>query len=186
MEKQILSKSRFHEVIALSETEIGKIVFSDQFSLVDVNTGVNLFPDAFKKDIDREIQLLKYANHINDLMVKYIRTEEVESKKMMVMERVYGLPLNHFDSIKRKSFFKEFEEKLLELHDHGFAHGDIEHPRIYTEERFDNIILTIQGFRLIDTGFSVLESDSPTKFFHTFKQDRRELRSFEKFFLELE
>ena len=120
MEKQILSKSRFHEVIALSETEIGKIVFSDQFSLVDVNTGVNLFPDAFKKDIDREIQLLKYANHTNDLMVKYIRTEEVESKKMMVMERVYGLPLNHFDSIKRKSFFKEFFS-ILKFFDCSFS-----------------------------------------------------------------
>ena len=47
MEKQILSKSRFHEVIALSDTEIGKIVFSDQFSFVEVNTGINLFPDAF-------------------------------------------------------------------------------------------------------------------------------------------
>ena len=76
MDKQILSKSRFHEVIALSETEIGKIVFSDQFSFVEVNTGINLFPDIFKKDIDKEIQLLSYANQINNLMVKFIRTQE--------------------------------------------------------------------------------------------------------------
>ena len=181
MDKQILSKSRFHEVIALSDTEIGKIVFSDQFSFVEVNTGINLFPDAFKKDIDKEIQLLSYANQINDLMVKFIRTQEYESNKMMVMERVYPLPLNHFESTKRKSLFKELEDKLFELHDHGFAHGDIEHPRIYTEDRFDNIILTIQGFRLIDTGFSVLESESPDKFFDTFRQDRMELRSFGKY-----
>jgi hypothetical protein len=49
MDKQILSKSRFHEVIALSETEIGKIVFSDQFSFVEVNTGINLFPDTIQE-----------------------------------------------------------------------------------------------------------------------------------------
>jgi hypothetical protein len=51
MDKQILSKSRFHEVIALSDTEIGKIVFSDQFSLVEVNTGINLFPDVLSRKI---------------------------------------------------------------------------------------------------------------------------------------
>jgi hypothetical protein len=100
--QQILESSANHIMVALSETELGKVILPSNLKFVFVNTGEVL--DFMNNDptIDKEIASLQYANSINDLMPKFIRkqtwySEDKKEHEMMVMERLEILPLNHFD-----------------------------------------------------------------------------------------
>jgi serine/threonine protein kinase len=185
MEFKILSETDFHKVIALSDTEVGKIVYSDAFTFINKATGEPAMQDVFKKNIDDEIERLKFANSINDLLVKFIRKESFEGQGMMVMERLYRLPYDHFTKKIRKEMVFEFLSKLKQLHSKRFFHGDIVCPLIPIEERYDNIVLTKTGLRLIDTGFSriVKSQEDLPEFVHGYTSDLAEFEEFTDYLL---
>ena len=75
-----------------------------------------------KPSIDKEITALKFANTINDLIPKFIKKqtwqdEDDKEYDMMVMERLYVLPIHHFDMETRTTMVETFENKMKELHD---------------------------------------------------------------------
>jgi len=72
-----LSSGANNTVIAISETEVGKIFSRDT-----------------RSDIGSEAQKMKFANAINDLVVKFVRLDEFnEETEILVMERVYPMDL---------------------------------------------------------------------------------------------
>ena len=149
---QILESSTNHIMVALSETEIGKVILPNNLKFVSVNTGEEL--DFMNNDptIDKEIVSLKYANSINDLMPKFIRkqnwySEDKKEHEMMVMERLEILPLNHFDLQTRTIMMESLAEKMKELHDKMYVHGDFMRPTNFFNRgdkawMFENIVQT--------------------------------------------
>ena len=107
----------------------------------------------------KESELMKSANSINNLVCKYIRTEYSDdySAEFLVMERLYPLQYRSLTLKEREDMFDTFLNQVKELHTNGFAHRDIKRPaHIASGERsWDNIVLTAEGLRLIDTGNSV-------------------------------
>jgi hypothetical protein len=71
-----LSAGSKNIVIALSETEVAKIYEGDT-----------------RSDIGSEAEKLKFANGINDLLVKFIKIDfdEQHNWEMLVMERLYPM-----------------------------------------------------------------------------------------------
>ncbi len=72
----VLEETAHSLIIALSDTEIGKIILPPKFTWVNSETGEpigNLFgePPTLKK----EIKSLKFANAINDLLPQFIRQQ---------------------------------------------------------------------------------------------------------------
>jgi hypothetical protein len=68
-------------VIALSETEAGK-----------------LFKENTRSDIGSEAEKMKFANSINDLVVKFLRLEVFgEDSEMLVMERLFPYDFRAFE-----------------------------------------------------------------------------------------
>jgi len=59
-------------------------------------------------------------------------------------------------------------DELAVLHRAGFVHRDLRRPSNLPGERFDNILLTPTGLRLIDVGTSVLRSQVGDPFFATY------------------
>jgi hypothetical protein len=86
-------------IVALSDTEIGKVILPNNVQFVDAKTGkpVDLFGDNMPT-LKSEMAALQYANSVNDLMPQFIKTQTWQSENgaeydMMVMERLYPLPL---------------------------------------------------------------------------------------------
>jgi len=187
MQYEMISETHSHRIIALSETEIGKLPPLHRLVFVNVATGKETPELNHKMDIDLEIKRLEYANSINDLMVRFIRKDKFENDTdMMVMERLYPIRFHSIRKKKRISVFEKFEAQLSELHSNGFIHGDIQHPvRGEPEFLFNNIILTNNGLRLIDTGFSIIKKDEPNKekYYHLMFQELREISNFKEYFL---
>jgi hypothetical protein len=171
-----LSAGANNTVIALSETEVGK-----------------LFTDDTRSDIGSEAEKMRYANAINTLVVRFIRLDvrtefelrEPESAPMLVMERLYPLDFRAFEREKRELWMEVFEDELRALHKAGFAHRDLKRPSAdIGGERYDNILLTAQGLRLIDVGISALRSSVGEKLFARFvEQELMELAEFREYFL---
>lgn len=112
----------------------------------------------------READLMKRANLINDLLCKFIKIEITSgySKELMIMERLFPLQYRAITVNERAQFFDKFLTELKELHANGFAHWDVKRPAHVcksADKLWDNIVLTPQGLRLIDTGNSVLSDD---------------------------
>lgn len=161
----VLEETAHSLIIALSDTEIGKIILPPKFTWVNSETGEpigNLFgePPTLKK----EIESLKFANAINNLLPQFIRqqtwqTEDGVDHDMMVMERLYPLPFNHFDVPTRTVMIDKLEQKLKELHDNNYVHGDLLRPTNYftrgdKDWMLKNVLQTENGLRLIDAGFA--------------------------------
>ena len=71
-----LSQGAHNVVIAISETEVGKLFYGDS-----------------RSDIGSEARKMKYANEVNDLVVKFVRldiNEELNSD-VLIMERLYPM-----------------------------------------------------------------------------------------------
>lgn len=100
-----------------------------------------------------EANLMRQANSINNLVVKLIRVDITSSysKELLVMERLFPLQYRAISVPEREKFFEVFLTQLKELHAAGWAHGDIKRP-VWCDSPWDNIILTKEGIRLIDTG----------------------------------
>lgn len=163
-----LSSGANNTVIAISETEAGK-----------------LFREDTRSDIGSEAEKMKFANRINDLVVKFIRLEEfAENSEMLVMERLYPFDFRAFEYERRESFLDVFEDELHQLHREGFVHRDLRRPSDMPGLTFDNIFLTQTGIRLIDVGISALQQQVGQKLFNRFvEQELLELEAFKAFFL---
>jgi len=163
-----LSSGANNTVIAISETEAGK-----------------LFREDTRSDIGSEAEKMKFANRINDLVVKFIRLEEfAENSEMLVMERLYPFDFRAFEYERRELFLDVFEDELHQLHREGFVHRDLRRPSDMPGLTFDNIFLTQTGIRLIDVGISALQQQVGQKLFTRFvEQELLELEVFKAFFL---
>jgi serine/threonine protein kinase len=163
-----LSSGDNNTVIAISETEAGK-----------------LFREDTRSDIGSEADKMKFANRINDLVVKFIRLEEfAENSEMLVMERLYPFDFRAFEYERRELFLDVFEDELHQLHREGFVHRDLRRPSDMPGLTFDNIFLTQTGIRLIDVGISALQQQVGQKLFNRFvEQELLELEAFKAFFL---
>ena len=163
-----LSSGANNTVIALSETEVGKI-----------------FTGSTRTDIGSEAEKMQFANNINSLVVRFIRLEEYnEEEELIVMERLYPLDYRSFEFEKRELILDVFEDELLQLHKAGFVHRDLRRPSDITGLTFDNIFLTQTGIRLIDVGISILKHQVGARLFERFvKQELSEFEIFREYFL---
>lgn len=165
-----LSSGENNVVIALSETECGK-----------------LFTQDTRSDIGSEAEKMKFANQVNDLVVKFKRLDRDEATQsdMLVMERLYPLDYRSYEVEKRELIFEVFEDELKQLHKAGFAHHDIKRPASERGEIYDNVFLTDKGIRLIDVGISVLRSQVGDKLYDRYMDEElKELEEFKKYFIE--
>jgi serine/threonine protein kinase len=163
-----LSTGDNNTVIALSESEAGKLFFE--------NT---------RSEIGSEAEKMKFANSVNDLVVKFVRLDLLpDDTEVLVMERLYPIDFRAFEFERRQLIFEVFEDELLQLHADGFVHRDIRRPSDMPGFSFDNIFLTDKGIRLIDVGISALKSQVGDKLFDKFvEQEINELMAFETFFI---
>jgi serine/threonine protein kinase len=162
-----LSSGANNTVIALSETEAGK-----------------LFTGDTRSDIGSEAQKMQWANSINGLVCRFIRLEEYQEHELLVMERLFPMDVRAYEYEKRELWLDVLEDELRELHHNGFVHRDLLRPSNMPGERFDNIFLTPQGFRLIDVGISALLTQVGERLFSRFvQQELEELEHFKLFVL---
>ena len=164
-----LSRGANNAVIALTETEVGK-----------------LFTGDTRSDIGSEAEKMRFANGVNSLVVKFLRLEANPDTgaDMLVMERVYPLDFRAYEVERRELWLSVFTDELTALHRAGFVHRDLRRPSNIGGERFDNILLTETGLRLIDVGISVLRYQVGDSFFANYVQlELAELSAFGEFLL---
>ncbi|MBK7872896.1 MAG: hypothetical protein IPJ74_20610 [Saprospiraceae bacterium] len=163
-----LSSGANNTVIALSDAEVGKLFFGDT-----------------RSDIGSEAEKMKFANTVNDLVVKFIRLDIFSDEgEMLVMERLYPLDYRAFEYEKRELLFDVFENELQQLHKAGFIHRDLRRPSDMPGMSFDNIFLTEKGIRLIDVGIAALKTQVGERLFERFvEQELQELEAFRNYFL---
>lgn len=164
-----LSTGANNVVIALSESEVGK-----------------LFTGDTRSDIGSEAEKMKFANKVNGLVVRFLRldiNEELDAD-MLVMERLYPLDYRAYEYERRLLWIDVFEDELEQLHDAGFVHRDLQRPSNMPGQAFDNVFLTEKGLRLIDVGISALKEQVGERLYQRFlEEERRELESFKEYFL---
>ena len=164
-----LSYGQNNPVIALSDIEVAKIFSGDT-----------------RSDIGSEAEKMHFANSINDLVVKFIRLDrdEMNNWDMLVMERIYPIDYRSYEIEKREMWMEVFEDELFHLHKNGFVHRDLKRPSNISGERFDNILLTPKGIRLIDVGISFLKKQVGERIFApAIEKEKDELEQFKSFFL---
>jgi serine/threonine protein kinase len=164
-----LSQGQNNTVIALSDTEVAK-----------------LFTGDTRSDIGSEAEKMQYANGINELVAKFIRLDRNETNgwDMLVMERIYPLDYRSYEVEIREMWLDVFENELNALHANGFVHRDLKRPSNIPGERFDNILLTSKGIRLIDVGISFIRKQVGEKIFEAaLEKEKEELEQFKSFFL---
>ena len=163
-----LSSGANNTVIALSETEAGKLFLGDT-----------------RSDIGSEAEKMKFANQVNGLVVRFIRLDELNSDaEMLVMERLFPMDFRAYEFEKRELWLDLFEDELEQLHRSGFVHRDLRRPSNMPGLSFDNIFLTATGLRLIDVGISALKHQVGERLFARFvAQEQEEVRLFREFFL---
>lgn len=155
-------------MVALSETEVGK-----------------LFTGDTRSDIGSEAEKMKFANAVNGLVVRFIRLDEFSpDAEMLVMERLFPLDYRALEYERREMMLEVMEDELRQLHQAGFVHRDLRRPSDMPGFFFDNIFLTQQGLRLIDVGVSALRSQVGDRLFQRFVENElQELEQFRTFFL---
>lgn len=145
-----LSYGANNPVIALNEKEVAKIFSQDT-----------------RSDIGSEAEKMKFANAVNDLVVKLVRIDYDEKNKsdILVMERIYPIDYRSFEVEKRELWLDVFKDEIKQLHQAGFVHRAIRRPSNITGDRFDNVLLTNTGLRLIDVGISAIRKNVGEKLF---------------------
>ncbi len=164
-----LSSGANNTVIALSQTEVAK-----------------LFTEDTRSDIGSEAEKMKFANGVNNLVVKFIRLDFNENldAEMLVMERIRPLDFRSFEVEIRALWIDVFEDELLQLHEAGFVHRDLRRPSGIGGLVFDNILLTESGLRLIDVGISALKTQIGKTIFDKYREtELTEMAQFREYFL---
>ncbi len=167
---RLLSSGTNNKVIALSETEVGKLFIADT-----------------RSEIGSEAEKMRFANVVNNLVVKFLRLDfdEPLNAEMLVMERIYPIDYRAYEIEKRELWCDVFEDELTQLHKAGFVHRDIKRPSGIGGEHFDNVLLTDKGLRLIDVGISALREQVNDKIFNKYvSTEKEEIKIFRKYFLE--
>lgn len=168
--KNLLSSGVNNRVIALSETEVAKI-----------------FEGETRTFKNSEAEKMRYANNINSLVCQFHRLDYDDENKwdMLIMERIHAIEFRSFEIGKREIFFETFEADLKELHQKGFVHRDLHRPSSDRfGEKYDNILLTTEGLRLIDVGISAIITEVTDAVFHNYvKAELKELEKFKQYFL---
>lgn len=190
----VIEQSTASLVLALSDTEVGKIQLPNRLVFVEVHTGkpLNLLDGG--PTIQKEMASLIQANSINDLMPKFIKLQPWQiddgtTHEMLVMERLYPLPIHHFERPVRLEMLEQFEEKMEALHENHFVHGDIQRPttvfnRGDQQWMFKNIVQTERGLRLLDAGFGTkLDKDNIKMFVSILIREREEVKAFRSYYL---
>ncbi len=164
-----LSSGENNTVIVLNENEVAK-----------------LFTDDTRSDLGSEAEKMKFANTINDLVVKFVRldyNDEIEAE-MLVMERIHPIDFRAYEVEIRELWFDVFLDEIKELHKAGFVHRDLKRPSDIQGLAFDNILLTNKGLRLIDVGISAIKSQVGDKLFEKqLEIERNEIELFKEYFL---
>lgn len=164
-----LSSGANNTVIVLSDTEVAK-----------------LFTGDTRSDMGSEAEKMKFANAVNDLVVKLLRldyNDDLEAE-MLVMERLKPMDFRAYEVEIRELWYAVFEDELFALHNAGFVHRDLKRPSDIGGLAFDNILLTEQGLRLIDTGISALRTQVNDKIFNKYIEvERQEMDLFKAYFL---
>lgn len=164
-----LSSGANNTVIVLSDSEVAK-----------------LFTGDTRSDIGSEAEKMKFANSVNDLIVKFIRldyNEELQAE-MLVMERLRPMDYRAYEVEIRELWLDVFEDELHALHQAGFVHRDLKRPSDIGGLAFDNILLTEQGLRLIDVGISALRSQVGDTIFKRYVElELQEMKIFRAYFL---
>ena len=162
-----LSTGANNTVIALSDTEVGKLFLGDT-----------------RSEIGAESQKMRVANAINELVVRFFRLDvnEILDADMLVMERLYPMDFRAYEQERRLLWLDLFEDQLSQLHRAGFVHRDLRRPSEMPGHRYDNIFLTNKGLRLIDVGISALRDQVGDRLFDRFVV--RELEELEMFRVE--
>lgn len=164
-----LSSGANNTVIVLSDSEVAK-----------------LFTGDTRSDIGSEAEKMKFANAVNDLIVKFVRldyNEELQAE-MLVMERLHPMDYRAYEMEIRELWLTVFENKLYALHQAGFVHRHLLHSCDRGGLAFDNILLTGQGLRLIDVGTSALRSQVGDVIFKKYVEiELREMKIFKTYFL---
>jgi len=163
-----LSSGANNTVIALSDTEVGKIFTGDT-----------------RSDIGSEALKLQFANKINGLLVRFLRLDELNDEaEMLVMERLFPMDFRAYEYERREIWLDVFEDELRQLHKNGFVHRDLRRPSDMPGLSFENIFRTSTGIRLIDVGISALREQVGERLFERFvQQEMTELEQFRLFFL---
>ena len=132
--------------------------FNNSVVAISDDLAGKLFPLGSSQALE-ELRLGQVANGYNRLLVEFV--EVVPSAcfnyDVLIMERVYPLQPRALSRQQKEEMLSLFIQQLKELHDNGFAHWDIKRPDCDKGTPWDNIILTMEGIRLIDTGLSVLD-----------------------------
>lgn len=166
---RLLSSGANNKVIVLSETEVAK-----------------LFTGDTRSDIGSEAEKMRFANQVNDLVVKFKRLEfnqELQAE-MLVMERIYPIDFRAYEIERRELWLEVFLDDMYQLHNAGFVHRDIKRPSNLTGLAFDNILLTESGLRLIDVGISAIKEKVGDTIFQKYLEiEYAELKEFEEYFL---
>ena len=164
-----LSAGANNTVIVLSETEVGKLFVGDT-----------------RSEIGSEAEKMRFANGINELVVRFIRLdfqEELQAE-MLVMERLHPLDYRSNEVEIRELWLDVFEDELQKLHRAGFVHRHLKRPSNIGGLAFDNILLTPAGLRLIDVGISALQSQVGDKIFGKYVEiETKEIAEFREYFL---
>lgn len=164
-----LSAGANNTVIVLNDEEVAK-----------------LFSGDTRSDLGSESEKMKFANSINNLIVKFIRLEYNDDLEceMLVMERLKPLDFRAYEVEIRQLWLEVFEFELKKLHQAGFVHRDLRRPSNIQGLAFDNILLTEQGLRLIDVGISSLKNQVGEKIFEKHLEiELNELELFKDYFL---
>lgn len=164
-----LSSGANNTVIVLSDIEVAK-----------------LFTHDTRSDIGSEADKMKYANAINDLVVKFIRLDyhdELQAQ-MLVMERIRPIDYRAYEVEIRQLWLDVFKSDLQMLHKAGFIHRHLKRLSNIVGLAFDNILLTEQGLRLIDVGISIIKQQVGDKIFNkSLEIENQEIQAFEDYFL---
>ena len=78
-----------------------------------------MYVDDTRTEIGSEAEKIKFANGINDLVVRFIRLgfREVVEAEMLVMERLYPMDVYRAFEIEKKGLWLDvFEDELTQLH----------------------------------------------------------------------
>ena len=164
-----LSSGANNTVIAPDETEVAKLFHGDT-----------------RSDIGPEAEKLRYANAVNGLVARFVRldVDEQLDMDMLVMERLYPMDFRAYEQERRELWLSVFEDELEALHRAGFVHRHLRRPSDMPGMRYDNILFTTNGLRLIDVGISALRDKVGDRLFGRFvEREREELDAFRQFFL---
>ena len=96
-----LSAGANNTVIVLNDTEVAK-----------------LFTGDTRSDLGSEAEKMKFANSVNDLVVRFIRldyNEDLEAE-MLVMERIHPIDFRAYEVEIRELWFDVFQDELKALH----------------------------------------------------------------------